>query len=267
MPKIRFAYLHMVFLVALLISAVTAGSTAASPAAPDLRTLSSELTQLNGFYRVGTDGRTVVFDSARAKQSGFSPTAIKLAEETAAFTNDLVNAAINKAKTSGATIVGTINLEGVTVDINKYPTLVAYNSLLSQQSIAAGTLQVTSAQSVCGSKTTPVPNYAANWVKKSGYSSQYVAEQTLKSWGYYSAWWIPGGDWTRNQTYQESICKKNNYRDHSRGPWQEGTKWYFREQNYTGTVPGEPNPVMSSYPGNWPYLTWPDYVWWWHGKY
>lgn len=254
------------FLFVLLVVTVVPAAAGSTPV-PGIENLPSEMAKSDQFYRVGSDGRSIVFDSTSAKRSGVSPLALKLAEETTAFTNELIRAAAQNAAASGNANANTISLEGVEVDISKYPTLAAYNAMLGQRRVSIGTLALSTAQSICGSKEKPVPNYAARWYSKGPFNTQNAAETQLKNWGYFRAWWIPGGDWTRHQTYQQWICKTNNYRDHAGSPYRSGSYWYFNEQNYTGSVPGEPNPVMSAYPGNWPYLTWPEYVRWWHARY
>lgn len=247
------------FLFVLLVVTVMPAAAGFTPV-PGIENLPSEIAISEQFYRIGSDGRSIVFDSASAKRSGVSSLALKLAEETAAFTNELIQAA---ASGNG----NTLSLEGVIVDINKYPTLAAYNAMLAQRRVPIGTLGLSTAQSICGAKEKPVPNYAAPWIRKGPFNTQNAAESQLKNWAYFRAWWVPGGDWTRNQTYQQWICKANNYRDHAGSPYKSGSYWYFMEQNYTGSVPGEPNPVMSTNPANWPYLTWPSYVYWWHGRF
>jgi hypothetical protein len=259
-------------LVAIMLASTVLGAGAQEGVSPDrFESLSQELSAMEHLYAVATDGQTIVFDAEAAQKSGFSAESIQLAQETAALTNDIVAKALSNARAAG-TDGTTISVEGVSVDMSQYPTLAAYNAEarrrietgVGSSSIAAN---LDSPQSVCGSKTNPVPNFAAPWLTKGPYSSQSAAETQLRNWGYYRAWWIPGGDWTRSQTYQSSTCKRDTYRDHSGIPYKSGTKWYFKEQNYTGTVPGEPNPVLSALPTNWPYLTWPDYVLWWHNTY
>lgn len=262
-----------IVLLTLVVFSVPLGSAIAKAPAPNFETLSHELNRVEHLFAVASDGQTVVFDTKAAQRLGISDEGIKLAQETAALTNEIVARALSNARATGSRVeITTISIEGINIDMSQYPTLAAYNAEalrrveagVDNSSIAAS---LNSAQSVCGSKTNPVPSSAAPWVRKGPYNSKSAAETQLKNWGYYRAWWIPGGDWTRDQTYQQSTCKKNTYRDHAISPFQSGTKWYFNEQNYTGTVPGEPNPVMSALPTGWPYLTWPDYVLWWHNTY
>jgi hypothetical protein len=260
-------------LVAIMLASTVLGAGAQEGVSPDrFESLSQEISAMEHLYAVAPDGQTIVFDTDAAQELGFSAESIKLAQETAALTNEIVAKALSSARAAG-TDGTTISVEGISVDMSQYPTLADYNTEAWRRIEAGGVDSSSNAtspdspQSVCGSKTNPVPNSAAPWVRKGPYSSQSAAETQLRNWGYYRAGWIPGGDWTRNQTYQQATCKKDTYRDHAGIPFKSGTKWYFNEQNYTGTVPGEPNPVLSALPTNWPYLTWPDYVLWWHNTY
>lgn len=255
-----------------MLASTVLGAGAQEGVSPDrFESLSQELSAMEHFYAAAPDGQTIVFDADEARRLGFSAESIKLAQETAALTNDIVAKALSNARAAG-TDGTTISVEGISVDMSQYPTLAAYNTEAWRRIEAGadnGSVNASpdSPQSVCGSKTNPVPNRAAPWVTKGPYNSQSAAETQLRNWGYYRAGWVPGGDWTRNQTYQPATCKVNTFRDHAGIPFKSGTKWYFNEQNYTGTVPGEPNPVLSALPTNWPYLTWPDYVLWWHRTY
>jgi hypothetical protein len=259
-------------LVAIMLASAVLGAGAQEGVSPDgFVSLSQELSAMEYLYSVAPDGQTIVFDTDSALKLGFSAESIELAQETASLTNEIVAHALSNARAAG-TDGTTISVEGISVDMSQYPALADYNTEAWRR-IEAGVdnsstkASPDSPQSVCGSKTNPVPNYAAPWLTKGPYNSQSAAETELRNWRYYRAWWIPGGDWTRPETYQSSTCKRDTYRDHAGLPFKSGTKWYFKEQNYTGTVPGEPNPVLSALPTNWPYLTWPDYVLWWHNRY
>lgn len=259
-------------MVAIMLASTVLGAGAQEGGPPDrFESLSQELSGMEHLYAVAPDGQTIIFDTVAAQKLGVSAESIKLAQETAALTNDIVAKALGNARAAGLDGT-TISVEGISVDMSQYPTLADYNTEAWRRieaGVNIGSIEASpgSPQSVCGSKTNPVPNRAAPWVRKGPYNSQSAAETQLRNWGYYRASWVPGGDWTRDQTYQPSTCKRNTYRDHAGIPFRSGTRWYFNEQNYTGTVPGEPNPVMSVLPTNWPYLTWPDYVLWWHRTY
>lgn len=279
-----------VVVVALLTSG--SGLVAAEQPQPPFSVRARDLAQIEDLMQVGPDQR-IAFDASAALERGYSIESIRLAEESVAFTNALVEAAIQRAKSAGADQVDFISIEGLDMDLDMYPALKAYFEDAAKSTpqvedavgavpqaeeyvaspdrerLAARPIALAAAtpQSVCGSIGNPVPSKAVASKTWGPYSSQSAAESQLKKWGYYRASWIPGGDWTRNQTYQSTYCKKDTFRDHAGVPYKSGSKWYFWEQNYTGTIPGEPNPVLSAWPGNWPYSTWPNYVYWWHRTY
>ena len=145
---------------------------------------------------------------------------------------------------------------------NEFFALATEYSLEQEETVdAAGWCNwaLTDAACSCGHWLFPRPTRAAPWKDKS--SSNAV--NTLKSWGYHQTAGYAGGGWTRDQTYYESRCGKNTFRDHA--IVQSSKK--FREQNYSGYTPrGEPNPEVLR-TGPWPYAAWPAYVEWWHDTY
>ncbi len=125
------------------------------------------------------------------------------------------------------------------MDFAKYPT--CYNFLLmtenfSQKDLDAQINAVCPSYWVCGWYTNPVPASAVPWVDK-GYYSDPAA--TLSSWGYHNTWNLAGGGWTSPQTYQWWRCGWNTFRDHANIVGSN-----IHEQNYTGSIPGEPNPEV-----------------------
>lgn len=240
----------------------------------DFDTLSLELSEMDNLFQVSTEQQTVVFDSESATRKGFSLESIKLAEEMATFTNKVVINAVKAAKRHGVKDVELINIKEARIDINKYPSLAIYfreASVHRAKGLINGDFILRpngtdDPKTVCGSTNNPVPSSAAAWTVQGPFDTKQKAEQELSSLGYYKTSKYAGGGYTRNQTYNESICKKDTYRDQALDPYKSTSdnKWYFKEQNYTGNIPGEPNPVMSIKPSNWPYLTWPVYVRWWH---
>ncbi len=242
-------------------------TASANGSSSGFETLAKDLTRMNALFKVGAD-RTVFFDSAAATKQRFSKESITLAQEITAFTNDLTTEALRSQVARGENSE-TINLEGIKMNVARYPSLATFMDVASRR-VKNGYTSVAlpnSAQQTCGSIGNPVPSRAAKWQTWGPYNSKQDAENQLKKWGYYRAWWVPHGNWTRDQTYQESICKKNTYRDEASLPFNSNRKWYFNEQNYTGTIPGEPNPVLTAATSGWPYATWPAYVWWWHCVY
>jgi hypothetical protein len=107
----------------------------------------------------------------------------------------------------------------------------------------------------CGWFPNPKPSQAGPWKN----IPRTNPAKVLRAWGYHPTPGIAGGGWTRPQTWRASSCGKNTFRDHA----YIIEPRTIREQNYTGSPTGEPNPeVWRS--GPWPYAEWPAYVAWWH---
>jgi len=264
----------LVLMVALVFLVTSIQTIIAENSSPDFDILSLELEAMDDLFQTSADQQTISFDSEAATRKGFSRESIKLAEEMATFTNKVVINAVKAAKRHGVKDVELINIKEARIDINKYPSLAIYfreASVRRAKGLINGDFilrpnATDDSKTVCGSTNNPVPSSAAAWTVQGPFDTKQKAEQKLSSLGYYKTSKYAGGGYTRNQTYNESICKKNTYRDQALDPYQSisDNKWYFKEQNYTGDIPGEPNPVMSIKPSNWPYLTWPVYVRWWH---
>lgn len=272
----------LVLMVALVFLVTSIQTIIAEDSSPDFDILSLELAEMDSLFQVDTDQQTVVFDSESALRKGFSAESIKLAEEMAVFTNNIVNKATKAAKRHKVKDAELINIKEARVNINKYPSLAIY---LREASVrcANGSINgdftlkrkgTNDPRTVCGSINNPVPSSAAKWTTRGPFDSEGAstrggAKGYLHSLGYYSSSPFAGGGYTRNQTYNKKICKKDTYRDHALDPFKNTSdnKWYFKEQDYTGSIPGEPNPVITTNPFNWPYLTWIVYVKWWHDNF
>lgn len=201
--------------------------------------------------------RGVTFNAALAKQYGFLETAIRLGEQVAAATNDL--------------ITGAKEARELPLDIGRYPDLRQFwldaaiqsaQGKLDNADLFAKEIEPLgvpgASHVVCGYYPNPKPSTNGPWTTHNNISNPAA---TLRSWGYHETWPpdYTGGGWTRPQTYQPLLCGWGTYRDHAfiAGPTT------IREQNYTGSPGGEPNPEVYR-SGPWPYPDWPAYVYWWH---
>ncbi len=204
--------------------------------------------------------RPVAFDTARARQLGFSYTSIAVGQQLAAASNEIIaNAA--RAQWRRTPAAGAVPK----LDLVRYPALRQFFEALDRPgSSASPSLNSTArpkllGRTVCGSYGNPKPSSAAGRV-----TFDYVDDPpaTLRSWGYHETPASAGGGWTRPHHYHRIICGWNAFRDHATF---EGTS--ITEQNYDGWSPrGEPNPeVWTVHP--WAYADWPAYVAWWHDKY
>lgn len=236
---------------------------------PGFETLAQDLVRMHFLFK-GGNGIPVIFDSRTARSQGYSDGSIRLAEELAAYTNELTRAAMKSANPREASVaklnVGTQRYARMTsffsqaakrdgtsvskdddssVSIDKGPSI-----------LALGIIGI--AEYECGSFSRPLPNRSAT--PREHYSRNPA--QTLASWGYHRTPDYAGGGWTRPRTYKWWVCGWNTFRDDAWTLIRRPN--YIQEQNYSGWTPnGEPNPeVWRS--GPWPYATWPAYVAWWH---
>jgi hypothetical protein len=235
-------------------------------------------------------GKPVKVRADAARKQRFSKQSIRLAEESAAFTNALVASLSDEAPA--------IDLARARDQLRHYPTLARYFEAAAQVSAAASAppqpgappteasvapaapptteggdqpADSASAQGLivdevfkrwaCGWFTNPKPPFAAG--RHVYYASDPMAE--LRQKGYHNT--VPGADafnendWTRSQTWHPEVCGLWTFRDHA-NIRVDGTS--YREQSYVGwSPPGEPNPELYL-SGPWPYLDWPAYVLWWH---
>ncbi len=208
----------------------------------------------------------VTFDEQAARQQGFSAESIKLAQQLAAFTNDLVAGSV-QAQQAGKTA----SVEALDVNIAAYPELTAYFDAATSYELPNDvtgedpevSTQYWLQQYVCGAFWRPLPSQGQ---MDTGAQYRYFHNMqdpsgTLYSWGYWKSrpGSLAGGGWTRVQNHWPLICGWFAFRDHAY-IYNGNT---IQEQNYEGWSPrGEPNPEV--YYVRWPYPWWPSYVWWWH---
>ncbi len=225
-----------------------------------------ELKIMTGDYTQG-----VTFDEDLARESGFSEKEITLGRQIAEVTNNLI------AQAKAFQADGELNNADVFVlDLQQYPELEQYlndATRLAMTRIELEALHEETGNSlqipervrlparyrVCGYFGHPVPSRAAPW--RTYHHSNPAS--LLRSRGFHpTPRRLFGGGWTRPQTYKWWLCGWSTYRDHA---IIKNASTYIM-QNYTGRVPGEPNPEIWR-SGPWPYPTWPLYVWWWHGHF
>lgn len=216
---------------------------------------------LQGDYEHGA-----VFNADMARQYRFSESAIRLGEQVAMATNEII-AMSKEAQRKG----GPAPVTETPIAIERYPDLQQFWLHAATQSIQGRRDDATlfaeeieplgvpgASHIVCGYYPNPKPSTNGPWATHTGISNPAA---TLSSWGYHETWPpdYTGGGWTRPQTYQPLLCGWGTYRDHAfiAGPTT------IREQNYTGQPGGEPNPEVYR-SGPWPYPDWPAYVYWWH---
>jgi hypothetical protein len=206
----------------------------------------------------GGSDRPVTFNAAAARAYGFSAQAIKLGQEIADATNDIVH----QQKKAGRTGRD----DPIVLDTRGQPELDRFLGEATKRAKARAAASDPGTETapekeavpgiahlVCGYYPNPKPSRAGPW---RSYTSSSPAA-TLRRLGYHATPGILGGGWTRAQTYQWLICGFRNYRDHALITGRTS----FREQNYKGSPGGEPNPEFGA---PWPYPDWPVYVIWWH---
>jgi hypothetical protein len=187
-----------------------------------------------------------------ARKRGFSAGAMRLAQESAALSNALTSR-LSESEPS-------ISDDPISAHASS-PALSAFFAAAAKKE-ASELGAVASEQDLgplgrlrCGWYLDPKPSQAAPWKTL----TRPNPETTLRSWGYHPTPGRAGGGWTRPQSWRSFSCGHDTFRDHA----LISGKNKIREQNYTGSPPGEPNPeVWRS--GPWPYADWPAYVFWWH---
>lgn len=233
-----------------------------------------ELEIMTGDYEQG-----VTFNDDLAREFGFSEQEITLGLQIVDATNNLIEQAKNlQAKKEADEMVF------FSLDLQQYPELERYLADASQFAGEIGLdnsavkntegdelqrgmenslnmperVRLPARYRVCGYFGHPVPSYAAPWHT---YHASNPASK-LRSRGFHPTPRWAGNGWTRPQTYKWWLCGWGTYRDHAR-ILNAST---YRIQNYTGRVPGEPNPEFWR-SGPWPYPAWPLYVRWWHRQF
>lgn len=199
-------------------------------------------------------GKPIVFLKENA--SAYSNDAIQIVEEMVALSNELMSE-LSDEKTS---------ISDDSFDAKKYQNLAEYYELAQEfNSMPVADAALIASQVVCGWYANPVPNYEAPTIQIASANSYGDGEQILFSIGYHTTPQSAGGGYTRPETYNWWLCGFGTFRD---AGWldQQNGLWRVWEQNYTGSIPGEPNPEVWR-TGPWPYVDWPAYVAWWHYNY
>lgn len=228
---------------------------------------SSDLALMGDLFKGGSvkgskSGEPVTFDSEAARKQGFSPDSIQLAEQLAAFTNELMAAASKDEKH--------FDITELDMDLKKHKILSEYFDVASTEVKNAenhlnqmSQIQSPVSEYYCGTFWRPRPNREP----EEAFYESHNPEATLSYLGFHPTAWgtWAGGGWTRHQSYMPWLCGFGTYRDHAK---LHGGQT-FSIQNYTDMIPrGEPNPELipgHAYP--WPYSYWPAYVYWWHETY
>lgn len=260
--------LLMMNVVVLAILALPAGATSPEE---DFDKLVADLIRFHDLGLLsGGSGEPVTFDAMGAHAQGFSAEAIKLGQQIADQTNEIVDQLVETNQLAEAGM--TTQKQVIMLDTRGRPELQGFLAeATNRRNAQAGTgaqeaetegaevepLGIPGSHFVCGYYPNPKPPRAAPWVN---HSSPDPAA-TLRSWGYHQTPDFAGGGWTRNQTYKPVFCGWGTFRDHAIISGQN----IFREQNYTDSPGGEPNPEVWR-TGPWPYADWPLYVNWWHQR-
>lgn len=222
----------------------------------DFRSLSEQVTQVGVTCLRQVDQRTEYACEPRLSAK-FAPEAVAIQKESAVFLNLL----LDRSKMLG---VEDISQFDMTDELSRLPHLrrffaraegFARKEPTESPNTASAQLLPGLGQAVCGYYPNPKPAVAVAFKE----FTRSDPAGTLRSLGYHETPGLAGGGWTRPQTYNPAICGFSTYRDHAliTGPTT------LREQNYTETPGGEPNPEVYR-SGPWPYLDWPVYVFWWH---
>lgn len=217
--------------------------------------LSKELSlmnQQNIFTNSGQSVNLTLENNVTGKHI-FSLESVSLAKELVDFTNQVVS-----SKGTNVSLEGKPNL------MKYFNAAVAYNKTTISNNLVPESLL---SEYVCGTWWHPVPGYGQIPYYKypASFSSQKAAEDKIISWSYHKSSIVYGGAFTRAQTYNPALCGYNTFRDNAGVYYSSG--WRIWEQNYTGSITGEPNPEVfynGNGPWSWPYPTWPAYVVWWH---
>ncbi len=237
--------------------------------------LGTKLDDIEKYITVTTvvSDTVLVFDFESARSVGFEPMLIDLANQ--------------QVQSINAMMEGVENFSG-----EDYPLLQEYNDAATRYANsprAANAMNevrgLSVEQCVCGSEFSPRPaqesaNRRIAFVESEDLAKDFVSQN-------YPTYYIPFLDWMGDGTLPKSkweyvtphswkadICGQDTYQDniHITGPMAESegsnvVGWEVTIQDYTGFVPrGEPNVDIKLHlgPANWPYLRWPEYVFWWH---
>lgn len=214
---------------------------------------------LQGDYEHG-----VTFNTALAKQYGFLESAVRLGEQVARATNEIIAMSKEVQLKGGPALV-----TETSIAIERYPDLQQFWLHAATQS-AQGRLDDVAlfaeaieplgvsgvSHIVCGYYPNPKPSTNGPWTTHQNIGNP---EAKLRNWGYHPTPNLAGGGWTRPQTYKPLLCGWNTFRDHA----YVSAPTTIREQNYTGQPGSEPNPEVYL-SGPWSYPDWPLYVLWWH---
>lgn len=248
-------------LIAFLLIAVVLGACGQSEqnneasSSAEFQRLNNDIRQMEAADILFVQKQQVQFDRDAAQAANYSQSSIELAQELAAYSNELVD----KSREAGES--DAVGIDPLGVETTDYPAVEAYFGAattnldnVSEKSSEDLDVQQNNGD-ICGDYDNPLP--------RSGGPRRIITtsnpEAALEARGYHSTPRLAfGGGWTLPKTYQERYCGRGTYRWHGIVR-SDG----FSEQYYNGSPPGEPNPEFYR-SAVWPFATWPAYVRWWH---
>lgn len=235
--------------------------------------LATQLDNIEQFITVRTEisSTVLVFDHEKARGAGFGEDLIDLTNQIVQFQNDIL------IVMGGSTTSGTSAEDA----LSEYPLLDEYMDAATRHANSPRAAQLSDEvrglsieKCVCGTVGFPRPASAVDRqyhiFDKEEDAYRFLLEQNFHDTP--DIEFLANAGWTRRQTWQSEYCGFDTYRDEAvpyASPTYHG-KWTVAVQDYSGITPrGEPNPEVWIHGGtqNWPYMSWIQYVIWWHDTY
>ncbi len=218
----------------------------------DLRDIERQTREMEPYVKyIEKEGvRLQVFDEKAAKKDRKPEETILLVKEIVAYQNEMMK----KIKAGKTNVFGQM-------DAKKYPRIAKWNEAATNfHNIRDG--KIKSEYQPCGVKDHPVPDSSP---AREYYTSENSQKALLDLGFHHTASYACGEygkncsdkDFTRGRDYygDYGYCDSPIFRDHG----------YIGGEGEYSIQCGEPNPEIHNY--EWPYITWPIYVDWWHAKY
>ncbi|KAF0127370.1 MAG: Uncharacterized protein FD189_117 [Elusimicrobia bacterium] len=194
--------------------------------------------------------RIQVFDEKAARKNGEPAETILLIKEIVDHQNEMMR----EIKAGGTDVYAK-------VDPERYPRIYHWNRAASNFHNIRGKTR-SDHHHPCGTKDHPVPNFSP---PRKRYRSENPQKALLDMNFHRTASYACGEygkncsekDFTRGRAYSGDYgyCDPPAFRDHG----------LIESENAFSVQYGEPNPEIHVY--DWPYLSWPVYVRWWHENY
>ena len=185
----------------------------------------------------------------------FSADSIEIVEDMADLTNELYYEYIMR----DSSFLSQTSFETFESMLSRYP---AYASHLKRPFNFTFRTGFETVESVCGEVGSPKPSYILDFEGLTPDQFGYDYEKFLEAKGFHRTIDLLGGGWTKPKTYRPDLCGWNSYRDHAYFLEAQNLLMIQEFKLQAGEPNGEPNPELDDY--EWPYLTWPIYVRWWH---